>query len=147
MFSTAANSASGKKEAFEIQFDRLSKKSSCARTVGQIIQILRRSSSAIVATRNGCALSMTWEKGTGKSPRRSGAACVGSVQLPQPTAGIPRCFFPLEVVAEKCVNFNEPADGGASCCEPARSTESRPYQCIPAKISLVGRRSAEPFWG
>ena len=26
--------------------------------------------------------------------------------------------FPLEVVAEKCLNFNEPADGGASSGEP-----------------------------
>ena len=42
-------------------------------------------------------------------PPRSDAACVGSVQLPQPAAEISRCFFPLEVVAEKCANFNDPA--------------------------------------
>src|SRR5205814_10327429 len=40
-------------------------------------------------------------------PPRSGGVYVGSVQLQRPAAGIPRCFFPLEVVAEKCVNFNE----------------------------------------
>src|SRR5438445_4218208 len=52
-------------------------------------------------------------------PPRSGAACVGSVQLLQPAAVILRCFFPLEVVAEKCANFNEPAGEGASSGEPA----------------------------
>src|SRR5207248_5843315 len=61
-------SDSGKNEAFEFQLDKLWKKSSCARTVGQITQILRRSCSAMVATRNGCAFSITWEKETGKSP-------------------------------------------------------------------------------
>src|SRR5207302_2443953 len=51
-------------------------------------------------------------------PRRSGEVYVGSVQLRRRAAGILRCFFPLEVVAEECLNFNEPADGGASSGEP-----------------------------
>src|SRR5256885_10455068 len=108
MFSTAANSASGKNEAFEFQFDKLSKKSSWARTVGQITQILRRSCSAMVATRNGCAPSITWEKETGKLP----AAISRSLYWIGSAAAASRrnsaLFFPLEVVAEKCVNFNDP---------------------------------------
>src|SRR5205823_5813789 len=69
IFSTAANSASGKNAAREFQLETLSKKSSCLRTVGQITQMAesRCHVLAMVATRKDCALSMTWLKRTGKS--------------------------------------------------------------------------------
>jgi len=35
-------------------------------------------------------------------------------------------FFPLEVVAEKCLNFNQPADGGASSSDPWRCNTAIP---------------------
>src|ERR1044071_2497160 len=69
--------------------ERLSKKSSCLRTVGEMTQIgvSRRHTLAMVATRKGCALSMTWLKRTGKSCvaiwrnlRSSGSAAAASLR-------------------------------------------------------------------
>ena len=73
MFSTAANSASGRKSASGTQLRRVSKSNSCERTVGQIIQSVRRISRASAAIRNGWATSATCENATGKLRVRNGA--------------------------------------------------------------------------
>src|SRR5437870_949875 len=101
MFSTAANSASGKKEAFEFQFDKLSKKSSCVRTVGQITQIVAATSFRAVGS----------TKPEAKSPKLVGRS-MGDLEVAPPSQAPCRCevyttFLRTHFCEARCAKLRE----------------------------------------